>query len=109
MREGVIAGSAIGAVSSAFAAFAASLCCAGPAVVVVIGSSGAMAAAGFEPYRVHLLVASFALLAVGFWRTCWPSQKTGWCAVRIRPRLRAALWVSLSIMVASTVLPALFG
>jgi len=48
-----VTGSALGAVGSAAVAIFASLCCAGPAVVAVLGAGGAVAAAGLVPYRPY--------------------------------------------------------
>jgi copper chaperone CopZ len=49
------------------AAFAASACCVGPALLALVGISGIGFAAALEPYRLLLLVATGALLAVGFY------------------------------------------
>ncbi len=51
------------------AAIAASACCILPAVLAVIGLSGAGLAAAFEPYRPVLLGATVLLLGVGFYLT----------------------------------------
>src|SRR5262249_41326855 len=67
-----VAGTALGAVGASLVAAAASLCCVGPAVVAVLGASGAVAAAGFAPYRPYLLVFAFALLGWGFLRSSRP-------------------------------------
>lgn len=61
---GAVAGSLAGAITAAFS----SLCCAGPLTVVLLGAGGAVAAAGLRPYRLPLLLASAALLALGCWR-----------------------------------------
>jgi mercuric ion transport protein len=101
-----VTGSALGAVGSAAVAIFASLCCAGPAVVAVLGAGGAVAAAGLVPYRPYFLAASFALLGIGFWRSYWPhrSPSGAACSVSMGRRVRAALWVSLAVTLVAAVL-----
>ncbi len=60
---GSVTGGAVAAVTSA----AASLCCAGPAAIAVMGVNGAILAAGLRPYRPILLTASFLMLAFSHW------------------------------------------
>src|SRR5687768_12764309 len=71
---GVAAGSAFGALGAALAAVLGTLCCAGPAVVAILGTGGALAAARLGPYRPYLLGLSVAFLAVGFWRAYVPGK-----------------------------------
>ena len=101
-----VTGSALGALGSAAVAMFASLCCAGPAVVAVIGAGGAIAAAGLVPYRPYFLAASFALLGIGFWRSYWPRRVASGaaCSVSTGGRVRAALWISLAVTLVATVL-----
>ena len=101
-----VTGSALGALGSAAVAMFASLCCAGPAVIAVIGAGGAVAAAGLVPYRPYFLAGSFALLGIGFWRSYWPhrSPSGAACSVSTGRRVRAALWVSLGVSLIAAVL-----
>src|SRR5438128_11150454 len=102
-----VTGSALGALGTAAVAIFASLCCAGPAVVAVLGAGGAVAAAGLVPYRPYFLAASFALLGIGFWRTYWPhrSPSGASCSVNTGRRVRAALWGWLAVTLVAAVLP----
>ena len=98
--------SALGALTAA--AFA-SLCCAGPAVLVVLGVGGATAAAFLVPYRPHLLAAAAVLLALGFWRV-YRSRRApagASCPVRVGRPLRATLWAASAVTVAVALLSAL--
>lgn len=51
------------------AALAASACCLGPLVLVLLGVASAALALGFEPYRLYLLGLTFILLGAGFYLT----------------------------------------
>jgi hypothetical protein len=53
---------------SLFASFVG-LCCIGPMAVGVLGVSGAIALARWQPYRPYILGVSAFLLAWAFWRT----------------------------------------
>jgi len=60
---------------SLLAAFAASLCCILPLVAAVLGLGGFAAAAFFEKWRPYLLMATAALLAIGFYLVYrWPQE-----------------------------------
>ncbi len=59
---GTVAGTAAGAVGTAFAS---ALCCAGPLIAVTLGVSGAGLASTFEPLRPYFLVGTGLLLVVG--------------------------------------------
>ena len=45
------------------------LCCVGPWTVALLGVSGAVSMARWQPFRPYILGASAILLAWGFWRT----------------------------------------
>jgi hypothetical protein len=49
----VVMGSSVSAIGSSVLATATSLCCIGPAVVAILGTSGALAAARLAPYRPY--------------------------------------------------------
>ena len=101
-----VAGTALGAMGASLVAAAASLCCVGPAVIAVLGASGAVAAAGFAPYRPYLLVCAFALLGWGFWRSYRPRVIEGaTCAPTAARWVRLTLWLSLSVTLLAAVLP----
>jgi len=102
-----VTGSALGALGSAAVAIVASLCCAGPAVIAILGAGGALVAAGLAPYRPWFLGASSALLGVGFWRSYWPrrSPSGAACSISTGRKVRAVLWISLAVTAAAAVLP----
>jgi hypothetical protein len=102
---GIAVGSALGAVGAAVTAAVATLCCAGPAVVSILGAGGALTAAKLEPYRPDLLTGAIVMLALGFWRAHRPSRKGGACSVRTGRVVRSILWVSAAITLASIIAP----
>jgi mercuric ion transport protein len=102
---GIALGSALGAVGAALTAALATLCCAGPAVVAVIGAGGALTAAQIEPYRPYLLTGAIALLALGFWRSYRPAPSGAACSVRTGRVVRPILWLSAIITLASIIAP----
>lgn len=108
MKQGsVVVGSSVGAIASGLVAAATTLCCAGPAVFAVLGTSGVLAAARLEPYRVYLILASIALLGIGFWLAYRP--KGGCigttCTTTSAKITRALLWIAALTTVAAIVLP----
>jgi mercuric ion transport protein len=109
---GVAAGSALGAIGSAVAALAGTLCCAGPAVVAIIGAGGALAAARLEPYRPLFLAVSAALLGFGFWRAYRrppPGPSGASCSRRTGGAVRGILWAALALFALSAVAPRLWS
>lgn len=108
MKEGsVVIGSSLGAITSGLVAAATTFCCAGPAVFAVIGTSGVLAAARLEPYRIYFILASVALLGIGFWLAYRP--KGGCigepCATTSAKITRALRWIAALVTVAAIVLP----
>lgn len=59
-------GSAVGL--SMFASFVG-LCCIGPWTVALLGVSGAITMARWQPYRPYILAVAAGMLAWAFWRT----------------------------------------
>lgn len=57
------------AASSIVTAFVASICCVGPLVFALLGLGGAGLLVALEPYRPYFIVATFALLGMGFYLT----------------------------------------
>lgn len=105
-----VATSALGAAGSAGVAVLTSLCCAGPAVLAVLGTGGALAAAELAPWRPYLLGVSFALLGYAFWRAYRPVAAAGAaggpaCPVRTGRALRTILWGSLALTLVAALLP----
>jgi mercuric ion transport protein len=105
-RRGLtVATSAIGAFAAAGLGALASLCCAGPAVLAVLGTSGAVAAAGLAEYRPYLLLLAFAVLGFGFWQAYRPVATGPACAIRTGRAIRVILWSSLAATLVAAVLP----
>ena len=64
-----IAASSGGAVGLSALASVVGLCCIGPWTVALLGVSGAVSLARWQPYRPYVLTAAGALLIWAFWRT----------------------------------------
>ncbi len=108
MKQGsVVVGSSLGAIASGLVAAATTFCCAGPAVFALLGTSGVLAAARLEPYRMYFILASIALLVIGFWLAYRP--KGGCigkaCTTTSAKVTRALLWIAALTTVAAIVLP----
>ncbi len=77
------------------AALAASACCVVPAVLAVVGVSGAGFGAVLAPYRVYFLAATGLALALGFWLVYRRPQVACGCpAPGSRRFARIALWIT---------------
>jgi len=82
------------------AAFAASACCLVPAVLAVVGLSGAGFGAALAPYRIYFLVATGIALGVGFWLVYRRQKDACGCeAPRGRRAARIALWITAAVTV----------
>ena len=108
MKQGsVVVGSSVGAIASGLVAAATTFCCAGPAVFALIGTSGVLAAARLEPYRMYFILASILLLGIGFWLAYRPKGgcigRT--CTTTSAKITRALLWIAALTTVAAIVLP----
>ena len=107
----VAIGSSLGAIASGLVATAGTLCCVGPAVIAVIGTSGVLAAARLEPYRPYFIAASVVLLGIGFWLAYRPKGgcigKT--CTTISAKITRALLWIGALITITAILLPNFVG
>ncbi len=93
-------GAAIGSSGSAIVSAAASVCCIGPLAITLLGVNGAILAAGFKPYRLHLLALSAALLAIAFWAVYRRGAKVSRaCSTRGQRLTRTILWGSVIIWI----------
>lgn len=105
------AGAGLGAT---LAATLATVCCVpilAPLIVTVLGVSGAVWAAGLKPYSLHILTASLAVLAYGFWMIYRPRKvpEGSTCAAR-RPRAVVwMIWIAALIWVFALILNVLPG
>lgn len=96
------------------AALAASLCCIGPLLFVVLGVGAFGAATAFESARPYLLGATVLLLAFGFYRTyfrreqaCAPGEV---CAIKPVNRAgRIGLWLASAAVLAFALSPYYIG
>lgn len=96
---GRVAGTAAGAVGTAFAS---ALCCGGPLIAVTLGVSGAGLASTFEPLRPYFLAGTGLLLVVGHVglqreeaRECEPGAT---CAnPGALRRVRVVLWLATGV------------
>jgi mercuric ion transport protein len=90
--------------------FLASACCIGPVVFALMGVPGAALAQRLEPLRPYLLVATYGLLAGGFYLTyrpgkgeCLPGEA---CELpRINKAGKSVLWIAAVVVVLSTTFP----
>src|SRR5436189_4466547 len=105
--RGVAVGSALGASAAAVVAFLGTLCCAGPAVIAIVGTGGALALAGLEPYRPYFLGLAAVFLAIGFWRAYVPPRSGSGtaCSIRTGRTVRIVLWTALLATIASALVP----
>ena len=94
------------------AALAASLCCIGPLLFVVLGAGAFGAATAFESARPYLLGVAALLLAFGFYRAyfrqaCAPGEA---CATKPVSRAsRAGLWIASVAVLAFALSPYYIG
>lgn len=90
------------------AAVAASACCLVPAVLAVVGLSGAGFGATLAPYRLYFLAATGVALGVGFWLAYRRQKDACGCSIpRGRRATRAALWFTAALSVALAAYPLL--
>jgi len=95
-------------VGAIVAALAASACCVVPAVLAIVGLSGAGFGAALAPYRVYFLVATGLALSVGFWLVYRrPKDACGCPAPRSRRFARVALWITAAGAIALAAYPLL--
>ncbi len=92
------------------AAVAASACCVVPAILAVVGLSGAGFGTALAPYRVHLLVATGIALAVAFWLVYRRQQDACGCeAPRTRRASKLMLWLTTALVIGVAGYPLLVG
>jgi mercuric ion transport protein len=103
----VVIGSSISAIGSSLVATFTAFCCVGPAVIAVLGTSGALAAARLEPYRPYFVAGSVLLLGLGFWLAYRPQGgcigKS--CNTATAKITRVLLWLAVLLTVGAIVLP----
>jgi hypothetical protein len=94
-------GSAVGL--SIFASLV-SLCCIGPWTVALLGVSGAVSMARWQPIRPYILAVAAGILAWGFWRTYRLRRvclADGCPEKRPGVTMHASLWLSTALLVLS--------
>ena len=96
-------------VGSVVGGFLASVCCIVPLGLALLGFSGVAWALRFEPWRPHLLVLTYGLLAGAFYLTYRPEpdcEPGSACAPTTARRAgKAALWVAAVVVVLTTAFP----
>lgn len=103
----IVIGSSLSAIGSSAVASVAGLCCVGPAVVAVLGTSGVIAAAKLAPFRPYLILGSVVLVALGFWLAYRPQGGCigRMCTTASAKITRALLWLAAVITVVAILLP----
>ena len=105
----VVIGSSLGAMGSSVVASAAAFCCLGPAVIAVLGTSGALAAARLAPYRSYFILGSIFSLGLGFWAAYRPHGGCGGiekaCVTRAAKITRVVVWLATLMTVVAILLP----
>jgi mercuric ion transport protein len=103
----VVVGSSLSAIGSSLVATATAFCCIGPAVIAVIGTSGALAAARLAPFRLYFIAGSVLLLGVGFWIAYRPQGGCVGkvCATPSAKVTRALLWIGALVTAVAILLP----
>ena len=94
------------AVASVVAAFAASLCCIGPVVLVLLGA-GAFGAslASLERYRPILLAVTTLLLGFAFYAAYRPANDCETCSPASRRRAKIAVWLAAAVVAVLVAFP----
>ena len=96
--------------ASAVSAIAASLCCIGPLVTVVLGLGGFAGASFFAKWRPVMLLVTFALLALG-WYLTYRTPKNACseddlCAAKPTGKWnRVVLWLATAFVVGTALFP----
>jgi mercuric ion transport protein len=112
MKQGpVVIGSSLGAIASGLVSTATTVCCVGPAVVAVLGTSGVLAAGRLAPYRAYFIIGSIVLLGFGFWLAYRPKggciRET--CTATSAKIMLALLWIAALVTGAAILLPNFVG
>jgi hypothetical protein len=102
-RKKIIAsgGSAVGL--SMFASFVG-LCCIGPWTVALLGVSGAVSMARWQPLRPYILILAGGMLAWAFWRTYRLRRiclAAGCAEQRPGTAMHVSLWLSALLLIAA--------
>ena len=96
-----------GASSAALTSAAASICCAGPWALALLGINGVILGAAIKPYRIYLLAASVPLLAYAYWRlraSRRASVAGEACATQVGPVQRITLWIAIGLWLGAIVI-----
>jgi MerT mercuric transport protein len=91
-----------GAVSLSLFASMVGLCCIGPWSVALLGVSGAVSMARWQPWRPYILVVAGVMLAWAFWRTYRLRRvclATGCADQRPGLAMHVSLWASALLLV----------
>jgi hypothetical protein len=86
---------------SMFASFVG-LCCIGPWTVALLGVSGAVSMARWQPFRPYILILAGAMLAWEFWRTYRLRRvclREGCADKRPGTAMYVSLWLSAALLI----------
>ena len=92
-----VAATTSGAIGASVIASFIGLCCIGPWAGVLFGVSGAVALAGWQPYRLYIVTLAAALLGWAFWRVYRPQPvcEDGTCPTQPSIWLKSMLWLAV--------------
>lgn len=93
------------------AALAASACCLVPAILAIVGVSGAGVASTLAPLRPYFLVATAIVLGAGFWFAYRPSRAVDDCGCgtpKSRRWSRIGVWLSTVLIIGIAGYPLVF-
>lgn len=102
-RSGRLAtGAAASSIAATLAAITSALCCVGPLAYLVLGASGALAAARIAPARPYLIAASVITVLLGFLLT---RRRDSACRTRATAWTRVLLWIAAVLTLAALIVP----
>ena len=96
-RDKAVAATTGGAIGLGAFASLVSLCCIGPWTVALLGVSGAVAMARWQPIRPYILAVAAVMMVWAFWRVYRPRCADG-CAAKASIRLQTMLWLSIILL-----------
>ncbi len=99
MAEGnkAVAATTSGAIGLSALASLVGLCCIGPWTVALLGVSGAVAMARWQPLRPYVLAVAAVMLLWAFWRVYGPRCTSG-CSAKVSIWLHSMLWLSALLL-----------
>ena len=96
-RDRAVAATTGGAIGLSTLASLVGLCCIGPWSVALLGVSGAVAMARWQPLRPYVLAVAAVMMVWAFWRVYRPSCTSG-CSGMVSIRLQTMSWLSAILL-----------